>query len=295
MILQKAYLMVTILVFVSLASPKSAIAQAQGGQDKRDVPSRLVPLLRTFSTRPPWTALSKVDKTDRGQLKDLYKQAPDLSRKRGLTWALSLVGDEETVSLFKEVLQKDYKEKWLSHHEENVLVDTVLAMGLLAAKHDSARSFIQAGTDPSYWKTRKTWSSKRGEYSIDLLVSFSIQAIGISGRSAGRDQEAGQQNDDVPELLDRFKSKDANYLHRFAGDIVQAAFYHDIRMRRGDEFLRKYLLSKNDMALWRAWIRTPGGKQWFDWANDRMRGPRPAMPASAESKDSKGKSGGNGK
>lgn len=204
--------------------------------------------------------IKQIKNSDIDTLIELYAKFKNPVDKKILIRVLGRVGDEMVINFLKDTLLYDYKGQLLTDKEEDVLLSIPAALGTLAQQYDSAYSFVKEGTEPKFWQTRKTWTSRMGEYSINMLTAFSIHAIGISARK------------DVPQILNSFKKKNINYLHRFAGDITQAAFY-DYLIRDRDKFQNRP--EKRDFEFFEEWIKTSEGARWSKWADDMQRGPRP--------------------
>ena len=145
--------------------------------------------------------------------------------------------------------------------EEYTLFNTVVAMGFLAAKYDSAYDFIKKGTEPWFWKDQVKWISSRGSDTVGALRSYSIHAIGQSGRP------------EVPQILDQLKNTDmVNRVggedptaRNFSGSLVQAAFYYDLVQKYGMNALQNNIFTENRMKLFLQWRETENGKKWIAW------------------------------
>ncbi len=259
---KKALFLIIGIFILIFATPAHCIQEAY--EIPKQVPEHLrfifVDSPLHITMRHPSEIINRVTKAGLDTLVKLYPELKKEKDKRTLVFALASVGDEDTVKFLKDILSYDYKGKFLTDDEERTLLFIPLALGTLAQQYDSAYSFIMEGTDPLFWKTKKSWTSERGTYSIDMLTSFSIQAVGISARP------------DVPTVLKTLKNKKQNYLYRFAGDVTQAAFYYHLIQNKD-----KYLSCREeyDKQFFTEWIKTPKGSEWLKWADDKMRGPSP--------------------
>jgi hypothetical protein len=203
--------------------------------------------------------LNQIKNSDIDILIELFVGFKKPTDKKILLRILGKVGDEKVINFLKDTLLYNYKGQLLTDEKEDVLLSIPAVFGTLAQQYDSAYSFIKEGSEPKFWQTRKTWTSRRGEYSIDLLTHSSIQAIGRSGRR------------DVLQILNSLKKKNKNYLHRFSGSIAQAAFY-DYLIGNRDKLQNRI---NCDREIFLKWIETPDGARWSKWADDMERGPRP--------------------
>ena len=110
-----------------------------------------------------------------------------------------------------------------------------------------------------------------------MLTSFSIQAIGQSGRP------------DVPQILEEFKTKDlVNRVggndspgRNVSGDVVQAAFFYDMIQEHGMDAFRANMYTPNMGRLDEQWTKTEHGKKWsagwWSMVRRRMCSPSPAI------------------
>ena len=203
---------------------------------------------------------------DQAILVELYQATTNLVDRNALTMALGFIGDEEVVTLFKQALTQEYAGRALTSgypgtDEEYTLFNTVVALGFLAAKYDSAYDFVKKGTDPWFWHDQIQWTSNRGSETEGMLASFSIQAIGQSGRP------------DVPQLLEQMKTKDLMNrvggndptARNVSGDVLGAAYYYDVIQQYGMEAFRANMYSQNMSKLYGQWRETENGKKWLAW------------------------------
>ena len=213
-----------------------AQAQPSGGTNYQlpialeSVPPHLQVLLQK-SGRLNWPdLLAKLSTKDQPVLMQLYLQSTNAFERNSLTMALGMIGDEEVVALFKNDLTQE--PEWNSlpsgypnkADAENALCNTVKAMGFLAAKYDSAYDFIKQSADLKFWRDQIPWANSLGSDTAGMLTSYSIGAIGQSGRP------------DVPQVLEQFKiwtmanqaSENDPTARTFSGSVVQAAFYYDV-------------------------------------------------------------------
>jgi hypothetical protein len=213
--------------------------------------------------RPDLKTLARLDLGHKPALLRAYRETQDLTQRRALVWALAQFGGSDVTALLTQSLTADYGNRPLTQAEEDVLCDMVKALGLVAQQDDAAYKFLKDGTDIDAWAKRRTWQSPRGDYADNLLVSYSIQGVAISGRP------------DAMTFLDSLGQRDAAYLHAFAGDLVEGAFYQHLRTTGGVEQLMQHLLTPAGLSQFEDWVKTDEGRRWLEWANDRMRGPAP--------------------
>ncbi len=219
-------------------------------------------LLSHVRGRPPSMLLVKVSAADREPLLQRYAETRDLVKQRPLTWALGYVGDERAVEALKETLSRDRAKKEVSLEEEAALLETVLALGFLASHNDDAYRFVRQGVDLDRWQGLRTWASPRRDFSSNMLVYYSLQAIGISGRPEARE-----------ELL-KLKERPPGYLYDFGSSIAQAAFHLDVIDEHGMDYFRAHYFTPGDRSLYKTWA-SGRGREWVAWANATRRGKRP--------------------
>lgn len=224
-------------------------------------------LLQSLATRtmpPSFAEITSLKGVRFAEFQKVLGATDKLAQKRGIIWAMSMNESRQAGSEMRRLIINDYRGRTLNKAEEQTLLDCVRLLGFSAHHEDDAFEFLSKHVEPGAWAKTRTWKSNRGDYANDLLTSFSIQAIGISDRTG------------TGELLKTLQNRSNNYLHRFAGDIVQANFYRYIREQHGERGLQKYLAEPDEGKLeFDKWKKT-NGREYYDWANDKMRGPLPA-------------------
>jgi len=219
--------------------------------------------LMALDHRPSPRMVDVIEERDLPAAAKIVEGKGELPPKQGLVWLLGLRAGERSTEPLQTLLLRDYEQQELEITDETVLHDTLQAMGFASTRDKRAYDFLLRGTDPSFWRSKRTWKSTRGAHATHMLVAYSIQAIGLSGRPEAKD--------DVRD----FKKRDAVFLHDHGGDIVQAVFNQHLRRSRGEAGLKEYLLTAEDDSLFNEWSITPEGRSWIAWANSKMRGPRP--------------------
>lgn len=179
-------------------------------------------------------------------------------------WA-SASSDEVAFESLRQILLHDYDGADVSFERELVLFSSAKAIGATAAESPEAFAFATRATSPDYWRETRSWTSTLGRESDDMLASYSIQAVGLSGTS------------DALTWLVEARNREPWYLHRFGGDIAQAAFLFDERRRRGVDFMSWHssVTAEEFMEAYDAWATTPSGLGWTQWAGAVTRGPVP--------------------
>ncbi|MBI5773527.1 MAG: hypothetical protein HZA89_07265, partial [Verrucomicrobia bacterium] len=217
--------------------------------------------------------IRSLSEMDRDALTDIYQQTTNLADRTALTWALGLAGNEQTVDLFKNTLTNEFKDRRLTSgkdepsNEEAVLFDTVKNLGLLAARHDSARDFLVQSADPEFWKTNATWTTAGGNNTVGLLTLYSIMALAQSGRA------------DVPDQLNTLAGRELLGLTpknvaggmTFEGSLVQAVYFDYYIKNHGLEKFQDDFVKQRQGTHWLEWAETEEGRQWQAWAGEMAR------------------------
>lgn len=228
---------------------------------------RLADLTTPGQSRPSSALIEQFNTEDAGRAAKLVESQSDLTQSRGLVWAIGFKGDDRATPAIKSLLERDHEAKPLEDAQEQVIFESVQALGLAANRDKRAYDFVKQGTDPDFWTSRYTWKARRGDHTLSMLASYSIHAIGLSGRPEAKA--------DIQEL----RTRNPYYLHKFAGDIVQAMYLEWIRETLGAEGLREFLLTpQNNNPLWQKWEASAEGAKAVAWANKATMGKRPAKP-----------------
>lgn len=229
-----------------------------------------------MAERPSANLLLSVRSGDKARLTGYYVTHVNPLDRHAATWALGLIGDEETIDLFARALTNDFSGRTLSGRrsntaetEENALESTIYALGFLGAKYDSAFEFLVNAAEVNFWARHKSWQSDTGPDEIGILVTKSIVALGMTGR------------EDVPQLLTGMKNKALKndfdpqpHARTFEDGVVEGAFYHSVFRERGAEGFRIWYLNRTgdpfdgDGSL-RKWKMSDEGRGWFEWYEQR--------------------------
>ena len=253
---------------VSEAEPR--IASSMGSWP----PSHLAPLFEKPTENPSRELLVRLTEQDRDVLMEWYKHTKQLDRRFAVTIALGYVGNEETVALFKHTLLEEYRGRRLSNKhlephgftEVEVFYQTVIGLGMLAQKSDSAFEFLKQALAKEFWMTHTTWIPTARADAQGILSASTIQAIGLSGRP------------EVRELLLRLSGADLDYPSEFdgvrsirdcSGSVCTAAFYDYVLRTRGLEALRLSFGDERIDEYYKEWAVSDDGKQWVNWNRSR--------------------------
>jgi hypothetical protein len=94
---------------------------------------------------------------DEAQILALYDQESELTNKLTTTWALAVIGGEDSATALMGTLGADYKDIKMKVRPKAVLSDSIRVLGFIAARSDRAFEFLQAATFPTYWRQNRTW------------------------------------------------------------------------------------------------------------------------------------------
>jgi hypothetical protein len=213
-----------------------------------------------------WETVKQLTPADKNILLRLYRQEPTLVKKRSLTVALGLIGDEEVVEVFKHALSDEYAGRKLTSgaaetDEELVMNATVSVMGFLANKSDSAYDLLKKGVDPQFWKGYCKFVPADDPGFYGALAGDAIKAIGRSGRP------------DVTNILESLKPLPLvndldNTIMRmsFRGGLVDAAFANDMITQRGLDFYKRLYCDLDiRLKVMTEWEKQGNGREWDQW------------------------------
>ena len=204
------------------------------------IPDHLKLLLRTDDRVPNLAVATNARPSDEELLLELYGQSSDLSQKVMLTWALACVGNAEVVTNFMRLLTTQFKGKEISPRQELVCLNTLQALGLLAARYEAPYEFLRKGVNGAFWQTNDFWISSRGYKSAGLLAAWSIRALGLSGRP-----EALQTLASLRKKGAEYKIKEhPEYLRRFSDDLAKAVSDCEAFQELGANAFQKWTLTR---------------------------------------------------
>jgi hypothetical protein len=209
-------------------------------------------------------------------LLEAYRNTRKLNERSALVWVLAKVGGNETAKAFIFTLTEEFKGAKLVGDEggslgsEEAVMQTIAGcLGLLATRSDVAWDYLKGATEPTFWQRIVGWNSSTGREIIGLMTASAIQSVGMANR------------DGVREILQKLKERTPSDIAgpRFArrvfdGDIVQAAFYADLRQEKGDDDFYRWLLDMPrdqfdaDGAYGR-WTAVKGA-DWRAWYDARL-------------------------
>ncbi|MFN7140809.1 MAG: hypothetical protein ACK4UN_15845 [Limisphaerales bacterium] len=141
--------------------------------------------------------------------------------------------------MLTNALLTEFGERELTQEETDVMYDTALVLGFLAAKYDSAFEFLQQGASFEFWKQKRKWRGTGDSYggTERILVSNSISGLGCSGRP------------EVKAILKTLSEADPHYVYEVAGSITSAHFYHDWVSASGIKALVEAQLSGDEVSV----------------------------------------------
>jgi hypothetical protein len=217
-----------------MPEPGEALAQ----NTALKLPARLRSLLHPIPGPAGLSLATNVTPLDLGLLLALDEATSDPVQKTNLTWALACIGDADVATNFLYALIRQHKGGEITQGEEDLLFETVQAIGLLAARYEAPFDFLKKHVDPRYFQTNQAWVSPRGHFSAGLLASCSIQALGLSGRPEIIEILAALQKKGAEYRL----NEDPEYVRYFSSDIERAREYYDAFQTLGPSAFRRQLL-----------------------------------------------------
>lgn len=189
-------------------------------------------------------------------LVDRFRNSSNCVTRLQIVKELALSEFPETGQLIQTAILADYRGLSLSINEERALLEMVLILGLAAKTSNDSYTFLQKGTDPSFWQSQSLWKSPFAGYLTNHLAICSIQGIGLSGRT------------DALEILIRLRDELPDQLRkvRFSGAITAAAFYRDMVNQHGHAFwFSNVLRTERESGFYLNWGQTDTGSKWKAW------------------------------
>lgn len=221
-----------------------------------EVNDRIEVLAANKTTYPPFEVASAFCTNDEAALVALYVSETELTNKRALTWTLMAVGREKAAQVLLQTVRLDRHGGQLTLHEWEVMRDTILALGVVAAYSQEAYDFLRDASSEGYWEKNRTWRAwKPGlETYIDgCYAGLAIQALGASLRP------------EVPSIVAEAKSQsDLGHFEAF-GSIADAEFYYDFGTEKGREALIEMFLKGSTVNELMRWYQSEPGASWRDW------------------------------
>jgi len=205
------------------------------------IPERLEGFRHKKDTNANRAAALKARPWDQELLIQLRDDTADLSQKTALTWALARVGNVEVVTNFMRFVTNRFKGREISEAQEDLHLETIQALGLLAGRYEAVYEFLKRGTNPSYWQTNGFWFSPREYKSAGLAASCSIRALGISARPEALDALASLRKKGL-----EYKVKEhPNYVRNFSDDIAWSTSACQSFSKLGSAAFQKWVLENN--------------------------------------------------
>ncbi len=187
------------------------------------------------------------------------------AKGREFVWTIAREGGPGAFDRIRSTVLHEYPAETFTQGQDDILLAAVRSIGLLAADDADASQFSLDGCSMEFWERNRGWESPRGAHINRMLVSCSIQAVGIAGTAESADR-----------LRELREKRSASYLHKYSGDIVQAAYYLSVRESEGDAGLEAVLFEPFDYGVrFKEWISRPPGSGWHEWADATSRGPIP--------------------
>ncbi len=239
---------------VERGSPQESVLEAQVVAQS-DSSNRLAFAIERPRFPPSEAELQPLTVADEDALLALYRQSSMLDRSAVLR-ALGCVGTERTTRVFLDTLLNESSGASFTDNEEGILFLTVFTLGQLAQRDDHAYEFVSRMVTSKAWAEARNWQSPRvASEACEMLADFSIQAVGMSGRS------------EADALLQTLKvTVEDQRIGHSAGSLPQAAGYLYLIRRYGPAHLNLNLDEGVERRRLRAeWFSTPERQGWHDW------------------------------
>jgi calcineurin-like phosphoesterase family protein/purple acid phosphatase-like protein len=136
---------------------------------KGSAPARVEP-------RPPLIA-------QREHLLETFRASTNVQQKTELVWQLAAVADPFIGKELGGVVTNKVRDRIISAEEEKLRIETVRALGLVAARYEPAVEILRKGMSADWWFFRTNYLSARPQHeSAADLASAAIEAMGLTGR-----------------------------------------------------------------------------------------------------------------
>jgi hypothetical protein len=241
------------------ASPRAAPAQAAGASA---LPGPIEALLRQPQhQRPRMREVPAFDAGVEAELIRRYRAIPSLGEKQHLLRMLAYHGGEKSVDLFVEAMTVECAGKELTRAENIVMSYLPQLMGVLARRHESARRFLWAATEPEFWAAHRKWERDDGPRADTVMAGSALEGLALTG------------TEEVRELLASYRTR-PDYVLRWdlEAAIVDAVYIHRRVTEHGLQHVMDEILYRaGDLTDFRAWSETDEGREWRQWSVNMRR------------------------
>ena len=238
------------------------------------LPEKLRPLVEDWESRPDWNVVKTLSTNELRMLLQCYQQQTNLVKRRAMTIALGLAGEERAVEPFIHTVTSEFAGVRLDTvgkngpSEAGIMLTTIEMLGFLAAKSDRAFDFLKQAIDPLFWSRNMAWTTRDTVDEYGVMAGRSIASLSNSGRPSVAvilaQLRSTDLNNSVDQRLDIRRAND--------GAVVDAAFLYDIMTKRGLDYVKSIYGNEAWMALWNEWQTTVNGKEWQTWSDARRVG-----------------------
>lgn len=119
----------------------------------------------------------------REQLLERYRVTTNFAQKTELTWQLAAIADPLIGKELCGVITNKVRDRIISLEEEKLRLETVRAIGLIAARYEPAVELLRKGMSADWWYFRTNYIAVRPQHeSAADLAAASIEAMALTGR-----------------------------------------------------------------------------------------------------------------
>ena len=119
----------------------------------------------------------------REDLLETFRATTNVQQKTELLWRLAEMADPFVAKELAGVITNKVQDRIISLEEEKLRLETVRALGLVAARYEPAVELLRKGMSADWWYFRTNYISTRPQHeSAADLASAAIEAMGSTGR-----------------------------------------------------------------------------------------------------------------
>ena len=225
-------------------------------------------MLRSASKRPSPKELYDLQPTDRAAALDRYRSEKNLTNKFSLTWALTAFeGDDEIANALIDTVLLNHNGQTWPIEGFDCMLETLLALGMVAAKSDVAFAFLRQAATQEFWELHRKWKisdpgMERGDGGEAVGVPISCTKYAIKGLGLSRRPEVRLFLEGLRTLYPMGTER----LSNIAGAIASALYEMDRTEEKGAFYYRDLYLTRSVMRDFETWSRTPKGAELQEWS-----------------------------
>jgi hypothetical protein len=257
-------LILVIILTATASLVTDLFAQRKGseqlaGVQRAELPTKLQFLRIPTTMQVEYDQLLALKETDKPFLRRYFQSEPKVAMRRGALWGLVFLGDEAVVGLITNTIANKNFRDIFDDRDMTGVSGMILALGFLGRTNDAAFAFLRRGIDAAWWDQARAWRAREYEHLTNArLVSYTIQSLGLTARTEGKDLIASLQQCNYTTMLPGGE----RWGHQ--GDMCAAVMYYEMQERLGWQGFIKRFFSQ-DSQLYEEWKTTESGKRHLRW------------------------------